>query len=385
MSTDADSIQQAPTAGPVWLELFFDLVYVTAILLFSTVVSEQKDLAHIAILVGMFVAIWWIWFLTTLYTNRFQRTDTTHRLLVLAQMFFVTVFAMSAREGVQANGEWVSASYAILCALSAAMYLRERLEPGTQGAIARSRSARLAAAALIFGSAVFCTGALQSVLWILGLLVSVIPVRVGPDRIRDLTPLNYDHIAERMGTLTMIFFGESFVKVAAMVVQGTLSDIQIEALAFEFVLMFAFWWSYFDDIPRAGIETSRFLPWLGGHLGLQLGLAFVAIWVAKFVSVKGHASLPEEAIVPVSVAIAISISALALIGTCTHRHPRRGLLILRISVSAFVLIAGIAAFLHPSVSLLAGLLIMTAIVVGQAILADRALKKTSIVEDCSIQ
>ncbi len=385
MSADDHSKPPAHAAEPVWLELFFDLVYVTAILLFSTGVAEElaneEAVSHIAELVGLFVGVWWIWVLTTLYANRFPHNDTTHRLLVLSQMFFVTVFAMSAREGVHENAVWVSASFAILCAITATMYFRERHAPGTQGAIARSRSIHLVVAALIFGVSIFFTGAPEIVLWVIGLLVIVIPSRVGPDRITDLTPLNKEHIAERMGALTIIVCGEAFVKVASSATRGTMGDVEMGALALEFLLVFALWWSYFDDIPQAGISPPRFLPWLWGHLVLQLGLAATAIGVGEFVTSKGLAFLPEGAIIPVAASIAIAIGAIALIGMCTHRQPKRGLLVLRTCAAALVIIVGTVAWAIPFVRLIAGLLVVTIVVVVQAILTDRILRKTSVVKE----
>src|ERR1700704_4713469 len=84
----------------VWIELFYDLVFVAAILVFSSAVSHLHDEARIGWVVIVFSAVWWVWLSTTMFANRFRMTDLGHRMLILLQMFFVVLIAMEARAGV---------------------------------------------------------------------------------------------------------------------------------------------------------------------------------------------------------------------------------------------------------------------------------------------
>ena len=84
----------------VWIELFYDLVFVAAILVFSSAVSHLHDGTRIGWVVIVFAAVWWIWLSTTVFTNRFRMTDLGHRLLLLLQMFLVVLIAIEARAGV---------------------------------------------------------------------------------------------------------------------------------------------------------------------------------------------------------------------------------------------------------------------------------------------
>ncbi len=63
-----------------WIELFYDLVFVAAILVFSSAVSHLHNGARIGWVVVVFSAVWWVWLSTTLFVNRFHPGDVGHRL-----------------------------------------------------------------------------------------------------------------------------------------------------------------------------------------------------------------------------------------------------------------------------------------------------------------
>ncbi len=123
----------------VWLELFYDLVFVAAILVFSSAVSHLHDASRITWVVAVFCAVWWVWLSTTMFTNRFHMADVVHQGLVLLQMILVAVVAMEARAGVRDDEVVLLCTYAALVATIALMYwraarsrtVRTRPSPGT--------------------------------------------------------------------------------------------------------------------------------------------------------------------------------------------------------------------------------------------------------------
>jgi low temperature requirement protein LtrA len=129
-----------------WLELFYDLVFVAAILVLSTAVSQLDHPVRVAWVGAVFVSLWWIWLLTTMFTNRFRVQDMTHRLLVLAQMFLVILVAMEAHAGVVRDGAYLSATYAALMGTVAIMYARRGRSGHANARYAKARSRWLAAA-----------------------------------------------------------------------------------------------------------------------------------------------------------------------------------------------------------------------------------------------
>ncbi len=162
------------------------------------------------------------------------------------------------------------------------------------------------------------------------------------------------HLVERIGAFTIIVCGEAFVKVAIAVSGGSLSEVDVIALFFQFVLTFAIWTSYFEDVPRAGIRARRLHPWLGFHLLLQLAIAATAIGVATLVRVDPLEPVPSEEIVEITVSLAMVYVALGFVGLCTRRRPARPLFVLRMVAAAAVVVVGAAVWQIADVDLVTG-------------------------------
>ena len=58
-----------------WIELFYDLIFVAALLIFSVAVGHVHPASGIIWLVLVFAALWWVWFTTTVCANRFHMVD----------------------------------------------------------------------------------------------------------------------------------------------------------------------------------------------------------------------------------------------------------------------------------------------------------------------
>src|SRR6516225_9269138 len=107
-----------------WLELFYDLVFVAAILVLSSAVSHLGQADRILWVVVVFVSVWWVWLATTIFANRYHEQDMFHRVLLLSQMFLVILVAMEAHAGVIRDAAYLSLTYAFLVATVAVMYWR---------------------------------------------------------------------------------------------------------------------------------------------------------------------------------------------------------------------------------------------------------------------
>ena len=103
----ARSVPGTATPSPTgrWLDLFYDLVFVAAILILSSRVLARGATTSEAFWFGAaFVSIWWIWLATTLHANRFPADDVVYRILMLTQMFLVALVAIGGeRRGARAS------------------------------------------------------------------------------------------------------------------------------------------------------------------------------------------------------------------------------------------------------------------------------------------
>jgi low temperature requirement protein LtrA len=358
-----------------WLELFYDLVFVAAILVLSSAVSHLHQPGRVAWVVAVFASLWWIWLQTTLFTNRYQFDDMTHRILVLIQMFLVILVAMEATEGVVRDGAYLSLTYAALLATVVLMYARAARArvPGT--AYATRRAYYLGASAALFLVAAAVPG-VRGVVWAVAIAVGA-----GPLGTRDDVPgIDEHHLFERMGALTIIVCGEAFVKVAIAVSIGTVEDVDVISLAFEFILVFAIWLAYFQDIPFAGLRPNRLTGWLACHLVLQIGIAGTAIGVARLVKAEPFDHLPAEEILEITATLASVYLALALLGLCTRRAPARPEFVLRLSTCAATVVVGTVAWAIPWVDLVEGVAALTVVAVVHAALSVRLTRRTRILD-----
>ncbi len=169
------------------------------------------------------------------------------------------------------------------------------------------------------------------------------------------------------------------MKVAIAVSDSTVDGVDVVALAFQFILTFALWASYFEDIPHAGINQRRLAPWLVFHLVAQLGIAGTAIGVSKLVSLGFLEHLPAEDILEIMATLAVVYLGLAGIGVCTRRRPIRPLLVLRLSTALIVALVGFGAWKVSWVDLIEGVAMLTVVAIGHAFLVARLRARTDVV------
>lgn len=79
-----------------WLELYFDLIYVAALIQLGDALSSDVTWSGFRHFAGLFVVLWWTWTGTTAFMNRFAVDDVAQRTLMFVQMFAVGSLALVA-------------------------------------------------------------------------------------------------------------------------------------------------------------------------------------------------------------------------------------------------------------------------------------------------
>jgi low temperature requirement protein LtrA len=323
-----------------WLELFYDLVAVASIVTFSDAISGRSQSDVIGVVAAAAAAVWWIWLTTTLFANRYRVDDEPQRVVVLVQMLLLTMIALLVGDGLESHEGSASILYGLLCLSVAVMYARQVRRAGALGALARARRGQFAVAAALFVAAGIADGPVRYGVWIVAFALIVVPgiaYRFG--RERGEAPIDAAHLVERLGLLTIIVLGESFVKVSLLAADGNLERLDLIVLGALFAVVFAMWWSYFDDIPDAGLpnDVNRMRGWVFGHLLLQVCLVGIAVGYAKLLQLDlGHTVSFDKMMLTVGTLFGAYLG-LALIGACTRRVPIKPLLMLRVG-SALILV-----------------------------------------------
>jgi low temperature requirement protein LtrA len=363
-----------------WLELFYDLVFVAAILVLSSAFAHGHSVEHGLWLVLSFVSIWWIWLATTMFTNRFRLDDTPHRVLVLLQMFLVALVAMGASDGVRRDEVFLSIDYGLLVGTLAVMYARGARQGLGPRPFARRRAFEYLAAAILFAGAAALPELPRIALWAVAFVVTVLPAFAYITSVRPPPPVAEHHLVERMGAFTLIVCGEAFVKVAIVATDGALNSIDVIVMAFQFGLVFAVWWTYFDDVPMAGLRASRVAieSWIGGHLVLQLSIVGAAIGVSKYVHLAPGNHIPVEDIEGVAIPLGMFYLALILIGRCTRRRPQRDLNVLRGITVLLITVIAVVTWQVDAVNVIDGVIAMTAVSLLHAAIAGRLRERTTV-------
>jgi len=361
-----------------WVALFYDLIFVAAILIFSRAVEHIHPQTGAFWIVAVFVAAWWIWYSTTVLAHRLQLADLAHRMLLLAQMLVIVLMAMEARVSVDGDSGMLGFEYAVLLLTVAVMYLRAWRGTGP-GADAAGRLAVVnlgAALCVLVGVTVAEPGRLA--VYLVGLGISVLGTAVVWHGGTALRVADERHYIDRMAAFTLIVCGEAFIESALAVSGATIASIDVTSLTFEFVLVFALFSSYFETVPPSGIDPRRFRPWSALHLVVQLAVAASAVSVTKLIGLHEGSRVPDAEILRLTVPLVAFYAAMAGLDACTRRRPAHPMARLHLATAGVMGAVGLLAWYVPPVHLVEALPMLDAVAVGYLVAAVRVRRRTRV-------
>lgn len=267
-----------------WLELFYDLIYVAAIIQLGNGLSNHPGLTGTLIFAGLFVPVWSAWTAFTFLSNRFIVDDFVHRLMVFGQMFAIGAMAVNVGDVFEGHPDGFALCYAIVRWLLVAMYVRmwRHGKGGTQ--LARRNALGFAVGAVLWTLSVVVPEPWNYLMWGAALLIDfAVPLNRRSRQVSLRFPPDVLHMAERYGLLTIIVLGESFVKVLSQgAADGWSADFALMG-ALALLITFSLWWLYFDDVAGSRIRVGELTPfiWVYVHLPLTLGVTAVGVAIKK--------------------------------------------------------------------------------------------------------
>jgi low temperature requirement protein LtrA len=357
------------------LELFYDLVFVAAVVVLSDSFSHNPGLEDLAWLSVVFAMVWIVWLQTALLFNLCSRRPdiSTHdltRVLVLAQMLLLILAAVSAADGVELHAEYVGPLFAALLVVLGAMhaFLAHR-EPSLAG-FARRRIVGCGIGAVLFALTPLYPDPWYLVPWAIGAVVVLVP-SLRPDPFAGRA-VDTEHLVERFGAFTIIMLGETFVKAGLTASEGEMEGLDVVVLIGTFVIVFSIWWLYFADVPRSGPPASHrgHLAWMFVHLPLHLATVGVAVGVAKVITGEETTITPE--VIPyLTVPLVIVLVCLAVLeGLSGDRGPDPVVVVI-LGAAALVAVVGLIGRFTDPAGLELTSLALAAIMVGAALLGRR--------------
>ena len=277
-----ETLHDSQSRQATWLELFFDLVFVAVI---GTITHDLAHTHHghlgsdqLLRFPLVFIPVWWIWTTHTLYANRFDNNDRSHRIFALVIMALLVLLSTFIQGSLSEQFVYFAGIYVVIRVLLAGLYLRIHSKHGEEHSFTKEMAISILIAASISILAIFFTGFSKFVIFYVGILVDMVSQFLLRQKTKKF-PVDRKHLVERIGLLAIIILGESVISMI-----GGLSDIQVWDIytvisaVTGFVMIWAIWWIYFDSfsiLERAKrITDGNMLIYT--HLFLCMGLIILA-------------------------------------------------------------------------------------------------------------
>jgi low temperature requirement protein LtrA len=313
-STNSTTMHTPPVA---YVELFYDLVMVATVIVFSSKVSHDLSAHNIVWFILVFAMLWWAWLSTTLVLNTARQNDVIVQFLIAIEMLGITLMTILVSDHLGSDRLTVSPTYGAIIFIVALLneWLRVRGPAEGQGIAARRRNAFIVSA-ILWAAAGFLPAPIHGIAWIAAAVMMVIPI-LWPRFSRGLTlpPLDEEHLVERFALLTLLVIGECFIKVALTATSKGIHEINLLVLPIEIGLIFAIWAVYFTNVVPRGLPrtlTAR-RAWMGYHLVLQIGLVGLAIGLGRLIALLDISTSKREDAYSLAIPLAIVFVALGLL------------------------------------------------------------------------
>jgi len=311
-----------------WLELFLDLVFVVAVAQLGHLLSENLSISRLLIFVGLYIPIWYAWFHHTLYADRFDTDNFSHRFLTFAFMLGVAGLAANIEGVLIDTSRLFAASMVLIKLIMIVLYQR-----CVHIDVARPLANRLSTIFLISGMlwliSIFVPTPWRFWLWGAAVIFEFVAVFHRTTRMKyAVLPLTESHVVERWGLFTIIVLGES---VAAVVTGSSEIGFQFDKALIGILgllLIFGYWWIYFENTDGSALKgLGGWWPvvWLYSHLPLVMSLTALGVGIGHLVS-EGIAHPVAPAVNALtSGALAVSFIAIGLTHLAVSRSKPESL------------------------------------------------------------
>lgn len=351
-----------------WLELFFDLVFVLALVAVQDrLVDAAPDAGHVLWTGGLFIVVWWSWIGQAFYDTRFDPDDLTHRLAVLVGMIGAGGMAIGAEDA--PDTLLLPIGYLVVRATLLVLYLRVRGTSPTARRLTTIYLSGFGAGWLIWVASLAVPARTRPLCWLVGLTIELLTPWIGR-RWLSQHPVHPSHLPERIGQFTIILLGVSLTDlIGAVPTRPTAATVTVAITAF--LIPASVWWVY-TTFVELGLTTPRLRAGLGyaavhGVIGAALLMLGWCLGQAVRQVAAGSSDLPDMLRLLLAVSLAgWMVGGLALQRIALGTVPPLRVLIATVGI---VLVAAVAVVPPPTVMmpLLAVLLTGYAAVVSRLI------------------
>jgi low temperature requirement protein LtrA len=336
---ETPALQHAEGRKATWLELFFDLVFVTAVACLAARLAANYHLPGAVQFTFLLLVLWWLWLGHTFHASRFDQDRPDQWAIGFLQMLAVVFIGYGAGDPFGARATAFAGGVAAFKLLLMIGYLRERSRPGLSRLCSIYAGIYLMQAVL-WAASLSLPEMTRLVVWCVALAIDIVtPFLVARETYR--APPHPEHLPERFGLFTIILLGETVAAAGHALSHGKelhLETVTVAILGATFG--FLFWVGYFQ---RAKGHAERYVgdvasgrdlrQWAYGHIPLYLGIASLG---AGTVFLAHHSALHGAAPWIFAGGAALAMSGVTLVSVASAGRSA-------LSAWPFFVIAGVTA------------------------------------------
>ncbi|HLP79497.1 MAG TPA: low temperature requirement protein A [Acidobacteriota bacterium] len=258
-----------------WIELFFDLIFVSAAHQLSLLLSNATSFKHAMLLMLLFIPILWCWFSHTLFTSQFADRSWFYHVTTFVQIIGVVTLVILMPTATTIHQTYFAYAYVLFKAFLIAQYILWSI-------LEIHRLLHMIPVVIgNIGSGVLWFLSTMSdhpyIWWALAMTIDILtPVFT---KTKDLAQnINPHHLPERFGMLTIIVLGEMMLSFIISSMGVPISKDLISVLAAGILIATMIFWTYFRYIDYAilGFSKSTSRVYIYSHLPLVLGIICIA-------------------------------------------------------------------------------------------------------------
>ncbi|WP_239257248.1 low temperature requirement protein A [Listeria ilorinensis] len=266
-----------------WLELFFDLVFVTAVastthLLLAVDHHPEHTLLYFGEYLLMVTPMFWAWVGQTMFFNRFGERISFPAFYMLPQMFFLVLMTASFDLDFDDTFYTFIIGYAGIRLITVLQYFIVSHKVGEQlRQVARLLGTIFLIGILLSLSAVFFTGVLRYSIVYMGIAIDILLPLVFTKTLQK-APVHLSHLIERFGLFVIITFGESIVAITTLLVGHTTDPYTLSFTLAAFLIIGTMWASYFYSFEHHldPTKTTSGQVLLYGHFFIIVSVMLLA-------------------------------------------------------------------------------------------------------------
>ena len=274
-------------------ELFFDLVFVFALIQLAHKLASDFSATAVIEAVLLILAIWWVWIHTTWVTNLLDTEKEPVRLLLFSLMFAGILLAIALPEAFGDQGLVFAAIYSGMQICRSAFTLYAFRHADRRSFLTFLRITIW----MLLSSAFWLSGGLMEIegrllLWTLALLVEYASPALryyvpflgkSPDETLDISGA---HMAERCALFVIICLGETILTTGRNATEHMTDDMTFAVFCSAFLSTGFMWWIYFHHGQERAAskaeatsrpETLALNLFTYGHLPVVAGIILTAV------------------------------------------------------------------------------------------------------------